>query len=258
MEIVTKVQDTLTQKESLKEDFQLANREFANATNYLSAGPLCIGTMAQLCLISTNRDFSLNDQEGQKMEFKVLRDPRSFRACLYQVTSEAVDAFKQAHSAMDVVSRETGNVKGYLGQALKILFTGSSIDLEDSFPDVLNRISKVASTCEAEAEAVVKKYECVITVIDELVVAAYSKRNDTEAKKASAEHSKKMAQVKKGQLDERKKEMEQVMKECKEKEKECREELSKRMDEMPSGWDLIGMSIVSGLADTAMNIVTLG
>ena len=102
----------------------MANRKFADATNYLSAGPICIGTLAQLCLISTSGDFSLDDS---KKEFKVLTCPNSFRASLYQVTASTVTAFMESHSAMDVVSRETDNVKGYLEQALAILFKVSNI-----------------------------------------------------------------------------------------------------------------------------------
>lgn len=120
MEKAIAVQDGLAKGDALKEDFQLANQEFANATNYLTVGPICISTLGQLCLISTNRDFRLDDQ---KMDFKILTNPSSFKACLYQVTSETVSAFKQSHSAMDVISRETSNVKGHMGQALQILFT---------------------------------------------------------------------------------------------------------------------------------------
>ena len=124
MEELNKVQDALTRKDSLKEDFELAHRQFADATNYLSAGPFCISTLAQLCLISTSRDFPL---DKSKKEFKVLTCPNSFRASLYQVTASTVTVFKESHSAMDVVRRETDNVKGYLGQALAILFTVSTI-----------------------------------------------------------------------------------------------------------------------------------
>ena len=257
MEQVNQINKALTKGASLKEDFAIANREFANATNYLSSAPLCIGTMAQLCLISTNRDFPLNDQENE-MKFELLDCPNSFRACLYQVTAEVVTAFRQSHSSMDVVSRETVNVKGYLSQAAKILLRGTPIDIEDSFPVVMSRITQVATICEAETELVVDKYNNVIDIIDELVTASYGKLGDTEAKKNKAEYEKELAEMKKMQLEERKKKMEEELMDLKENEKKCQEAFAEAMDDIPSGWGRIGLNFVNGLAETVLGVATVG
>ena len=120
---------------------------------------------------------------------------------------------------------------------------------------VLNRISKVASTCETEAEKVVKRYEDVIDVIDELVQAAFATQMDSNAKKADAIHCKNIAQQKKDDLDQKRKNMKVLIEKYAKDEEKWTEDLAKRIDDMPSGWSAIGMGIVSGMAETAMGVV---
>ena len=120
---------------------------------------------------------------------------------------------------------------------------------------VLNRISKVASTCETEAEKVVKRYEDVIDVIDELVQAAFATQMDSNAKKADAIHCKNIAQQKKDDLDQKRKNMKMLIEKYAKDEEKWTKDLAKRIDDMPSGWSAIGMGIVSGMAETAMGVV---
>ena len=253
MEKIQGVLSNVTKGDSLKDDFAMANKEFANATNHLASAPLCISTMAQICLVATNRDFSIDD--GRK--FEVLTSPESFRASLYQLSANVVNAFKQSHHAMDVVTRETNNVKGHLGLAMRILFQGTPVDLEDQFPTVLTRIERIATTCEEESQAVVEKFEHVIKIINEISEAAYVKKGKTEEAKDDAERNAEIAKLNKIFWEEQKKTVKAQLDKYEENEKELSKLLQEALDDVPSGWEMIGMKFVSGLAETVTNLSTL-
>ena len=81
------------------------------------------------CLITINlyleKDFSLlteDDEKGtQWMEkYKLLNEPRSFRASLEQVNSEAFEAFRLSHKNMGAIQIMTGRIPGYENNLLVV------------------------------------------------------------------------------------------------------------------------------------------
>ena len=67
-----------------------------NWAEFLTPAPLSIALLGQLMLIAGEKDFSLENQRPEK-GFKFIEHPKSFRACLVQVSNTGWRAFNEAH-----------------------------------------------------------------------------------------------------------------------------------------------------------------
>lgn len=75
----------LTTGKALKNEMEIMLGPSANWENFLVPTPMCICILGQLMLTSTIADFTL-DKNPPKDGFKLLKYPKSFRACLMQVS----------------------------------------------------------------------------------------------------------------------------------------------------------------------------
>ena len=127
-----------------KDDTVMMLTPFTNMESQLSAAPLCLSIMSHINILSTSKniilnhilyfitinlysekDFSLlteDDEKGtQWMEkYKLLSEPRSFRASLEQVNSEAFEAFRLSHKNMGAIQIMTGRIPGYENNLLVV------------------------------------------------------------------------------------------------------------------------------------------
>ena len=67
-----------------------------NWAEFLTPAPLSIAVMGQLMLVGGEKDFSLENQRPEK-GFQFIQNPKSFRACLVQVSNSGWEAFNKAH-----------------------------------------------------------------------------------------------------------------------------------------------------------------
>lgn len=67
-----------------------------NWAELLTHAPLSIALLGQLMLVAGEKDFSLEHQRPEK-GFQFIEHPKSFRACLVQVSNTGWRAFNEAH-----------------------------------------------------------------------------------------------------------------------------------------------------------------
>ena len=67
-----------------------------NWAEFLTPAPLSIALLGELILIAAEKDFSLENQRPEK-GFQFIHHPKSFRACLVQVSNSGWSAFNEAH-----------------------------------------------------------------------------------------------------------------------------------------------------------------
>ncbi len=100
----------VTKGNQIKEDMVMMLQPFTDMEGQLSAAPLCLSILGQICLVATGRDFSLTDSKDSMAKFQHLTHPDSFRASLCQISNEGYLAFLEADRVMDVIRLSTHQV----------------------------------------------------------------------------------------------------------------------------------------------------
>ena len=72
-----------------------------NWAEFLTPAPLTIALLGQLLLIAGEKDFSLENQRPEN-GFRYIEHPKSFRACLVQVSNTGWIAFNEAHKVRTI------------------------------------------------------------------------------------------------------------------------------------------------------------
>ncbi|XP_028845939.1 uncharacterized protein LOC114796157 [Denticeps clupeoides] len=237
----------LTTAAEMREVTKTMMQPYANWEEYLTPAPLSIAILGELVFISSSADFSIS-KKPERGVFKYLNHPESFRACLMQVCNSGWHAFNQAHKNMDQIRIHTGSVPDYMKEAVRILFNGSDNIIKTLLPNQLKNIRTIADQCVTLAEGVENKYLDVINLISELLEASIS---------AGHLYGKELEKVKE-KLEEAKLKEKSAIK-ANEQSKKALDAMSKQLEEaqdaykasmnsVPSGWDLLGMDVVQGLA----------
>ncbi|XP_046854886.1 uncharacterized protein LOC124447934 [Xenia sp. Carnegie-2017] len=151
-----------------KEEARIKTLDQANWDQFIAPAPMSIALLGQLILVSADTDFSLND-DGTS--FKHLKHPKSFRACLVQVSNGGYKAFNTAHTNMDQIRLYSGNVDAHVRTAMRILLGGTSSEVELMLPNSLRAIEKIAKECVTLSCSAEEEFLGVMELIGELLEA---------------------------------------------------------------------------------------
>uniref|UniRef100_A0A3B4BJP5 Uncharacterized protein n=1 Tax=Pygocentrus nattereri TaxID=42514 RepID=A0A3B4BJP5_PYGNA len=239
---------SLTTADQMKDQTKLVMQPYANWEQYLTPAPLSIAILGELVFISSKTDFSIN-KNPPKDGYKHIRYPDSFRACLMQVCNSGWWAFNEAHKNMDQIRLHTLAVPDYMKTAVKILFQGDDEVVKNLLPDQLQNIHNIADDCLLLANKTEKQFTNVINIIQELLEACINAEHfygeELEEIKKKLEETKLREETSK-KANER---MEKAVKIMEKELKEAQENYSKALDSLPSGWEMIGMDLVGGIAE---------
>ncbi|RVE64472.1 hypothetical protein OJAV_G00126270 [Oryzias javanicus] len=245
--LIANTTQSLTTAAEMRITTQMLMQPNANWEGYLAPAPLSIAIMGELVFISSIIDFSIN-KNPPKDGFKYIKYPDSFRASLMQISNSGWHAFNLAHKNMDQIRIHTSTVPNYMKTVVKILFRGNDEIVETLLPSQLENIRTIADECVVLAESVEKKYEDVINIIQELLEACINAEHVYEEElkniRMKLEENKLKEQTAKELNERSKKAMEAMSKEL----EQAQEQYQKSMDSIPSGWEMIGMDFVEGLA----------
>ncbi|XP_036422003.1 uncharacterized protein LOC118805362 [Colossoma macropomum] len=245
---IVKTTKNLTTAEEMRNQTKLVMQPYANWEQYLTPAPLSIAILGELVYISSKTDFSIN-KNPPKDGYEYIKYPDSFRACLMQVCNSGWWAFNEAHKNMDQIRLHTMAVPDYMKTAVKILFQDNDEIVKAHLPDQLDNIHFIAKDCLELAEKTEERFTAVIKIIQELLEACinakhvYGEELD-EIKKKLEEN--KMREQAAQQANER---MEKAVRAMENELKEAQENYSKAMDSLPSGWEMIAMNFVEGIAE---------
>ncbi|XP_072566045.1 uncharacterized protein [Paramormyrops kingsleyae] len=254
---IVKATKSISKAKDYREDTQLIMQPYANWEEYLMPAPFSIAIMGELVFISSNVDFSIG-QKPPTGGFQFIKYPDSFRACLMQVANSGWAAFNTAHTNMDQIRLHTANVPGYIKTSVQILLQDNDELVQTLLPDQLENIAEISSECEKLAERAEEKFSFVISLIQELLEACVNakklygdeleevkrKIEENKLRKEGSEKAKERAQK---TLDDMNKQLEVAQ-----------TTFDKAMDSLPSGWDVMGMNFVEGLAEGFATLLTLG
>ncbi|XP_036422006.1 uncharacterized protein LOC118805365 [Colossoma macropomum] len=245
---IAKITQSLTTAAEMKNQTKLVMQPYANWEEYLTPAPLSIAIMGELVFISSKTDFSIN-KNPPTGGYKYIKYPDSFRACLMQVCNSGWWAFNEAHKNMDQIRLHTMAVPDYMKTAVKILFQGDDEVVKTLLPDQLENIRVIADDCLDLANKTEQRFTDVINIIQEMLEACINAEHfygeELEEIKKKLQETKLREETSK-KANER---MEKAVKAMEKELKEAQETYSKALDSLPSGWDMIAMDLVSGIAD---------
>ncbi|XP_015749176.1 PREDICTED: uncharacterized protein LOC107328956 [Acropora digitifera] len=226
-----------------------------NWAEFLTPAPLSIALLGQLMLVAGEKDFSLENQRPEK-GFQFIQHPKSFRACLVQVSNTGWRAFNAAHKNMDSIRLYSAQVPDHVKKVVRILVKGSEEDVEDILPIELGKIDRNATDCLRLAQAVEDKFEHVMDLTGELLeVSSAAKghyKKSKEELKMKRKHALAKEEAARKKLALTKEQQEKLEKQV----KEAKAGWEKAVDSMPSGWELIGMHFVETLTNTVSNVAS--
>ena len=157
---------------------------------------------------------------------------------------------------MDQIRLLSLNVPRHLLEAVKILLNGTNEEIEDLLPIPLQAIEKVADQGLLLATSVETKFNDVMNLTAELLESCVGARGryeadlkETEIALAIAKENKKIAEVRK-QLSTK------IYNELEKSVHDAEKSYYRAMDSMPSGWQIIGMNVVEGIADAFTTVLS--
>ncbi|KAG7455934.1 hypothetical protein MATL_G00246260 [Megalops atlanticus] len=250
---IVKATNKLTRASDCRDDTKILMQPYANWEDYLTPAPISIAILGELVFISSNVDFSIR-QGAPEGGFKYVKYPDSFRACLMQVCNAGWRAFNEAHKNMDQIRLHTSNVPTYIKSAVKILLQDDDTLIQEILPDQLGNIDNIAADCLRLSETTEKKFLDVMELIQELLESctsakqAYGKELEDVRRKIDEAKLREKASL------EAKKRANEALSSLKKQLDEAQKTFTQSMNSMPSGWDVIGMNFVEGIAEGVSSV----
>ncbi|XP_072551914.1 uncharacterized protein [Salminus brasiliensis] len=245
----------LTRAKDYRADFSMNMQPYVNWDMHLTSAPLSIALLGELIRISAAEDFSI-DKNAPTEGFKFIRYPKSFRACLLQVCNAGWQAFNEAHRNMDQIRLYTAQVPEYIKNAVAILIQEDTGLVKAFLPAELQRIEHISSECLKLAIATEGKFSDIMRLMEEFVEALVNAR---QGYSVELEEIKKKIQVEKIRQKfaaDAKKMAEDAYENANKNLAEATEKYKKVMDDLPSGWNVLGMKMLSMMSEQAITITS--
>ncbi|KAL2102978.1 hypothetical protein ACEWY4_002146 [Coilia grayii] len=253
---IEKKKNELTTSAKLRKDTEMLLAPHANWDKYLTPAPMSVAVLGELVFISSKDDFSIN-KNPPKDGFKHMKYPNSFKASLMQVCNSGWSAFNEAHNSMDQIRLYTENVPMHVRTAVEIILNDDDSLMQIMLPNTLLELENIASACLALSQSTTENFQSVVRLVHELLEAS------TNAQQAYNQDLKKVNQtiqeykIRQEAKDEASKRAEKDLKDFKEKWDAAEKLFDETMKKMPSGWDMIGMNLAEGLAES-LNVLVSG
>lgn len=236
-----------------KETENSALDDYSNAikwTEYLLPAPMIIALLGELSVLSNQyQDFSLSTNESR--EFEHIKFPESFKTTLMQICDESYYTFETAHNNMDKLRQQTARVPGLLSQTLQLLAQGEDEEILDYLPISVKGIKKIAQESKELSHETADKFDNTAKLIDEVTLASKSIEGLSTSEKKRITLAEEVAKNKKEELEKQKELEKEALDTAKRNSEKAAQNYQKALDNIPSGWDLLGME----LGETLIGIV---
>jgi len=242
-----------TNWKNLKKDQELYLQQQFNAIEKVLPAPLAINLLSQIVLISAvYTDFPVICPTGgcQHLEY-----PDSFKSSLLQLSYGAYDAFNAAHVNMDVIDRLMRSLPGEVRFALETLLTGDDEEIELLLPDQMDELKQIAVQSRNRAQTTVDAFNVVKEILEELIKGGKATQSDSTDKVATLALEIEAAKKRKEAYEERQKELRKTKEEVKKELDEAEEKYVEALDNIPDGWDMLGLQVSESLSNTFTKLV---
>lgn len=231
---------------------EICRREFECETLLLPV-PIGIATMVDLVVMaSTLGDFSLDDHKPEG-GFQMVKHPKSFQACLKQVSFAGHQAFLRAHVNMDKILLLGKSVPGYINSILEIFELNDKEAIEHIVPEELVSVKEVAAQCSQLSKEVVQEFEHVIALTKEVTLACTELKGQKGALNSQAEKELEVLKVKSNEAKKMLEDLEESKKRIEKEAEDAYAKTSKAMDDLPGATKTVS----THLAGSLINLFTL-
>ncbi|XP_046562056.1 uncharacterized protein LOC124271044 [Haliotis rubra] len=251
---IAKAEKDLMSPQDIKEDMMLVLGPHMNWQEMLCPAPLSVCLLGQLVLVTLDKDVSLLSEHMTRDRFEHTEYPESLRTSILQVADDGWNAFNLANKNMDQIRLLTLQIPQHVKNAVKYIVNGSEMEVRKLVPDYLANIKRITDTCVVRAEAVETRFCTVMDLIGELQKACTFAEGQYSEKLLKAEKDHEVKTIRLQSLEERKKLAEEEYNELRDQFKKTQESYQKAMDSMPSGWSMISMDFVEGLAKCTLGV----
>lgn len=254
---IDKSLDSITKGIDKKNDALMMMSPECNWGQFLTPAPFAIAILGDLLLISTDTDFSM-EENSPAAGFKLLKYPTSFRACLVQVTNEGWTAFNTAHTNMDQIRLQCSNVDVHVKNAVTFLLQGTPNEVEKILPMSLNKIQKVADDCLQLVNEVEEGFVGLMSLIAELLEASTNTKGVYEKKRKETEIAIQIATTHKARLEEDVEDSKKRLKTLDAEVADSQTEFKEAINSIPSGGEILGLMAGEALVEGVRTIIGVG
>ncbi|XP_078392646.1 uncharacterized protein LOC144676001 [Cetorhinus maximus] len=244
-----------TKAEEVRRDNMLIMQPYANWEEFLMPAPMSIAILGELIIISSVSDFPVNKHTPDR-QYKYIKYPESFRACLMQVSNQGWKSFNLAHTNMDQVRLHSQSVPTHLKYAVQTLMNGDQQALEKILPLQLGSIKAVADECLGLAQEVEQSFSSVTDLIHELLEACTSAKGAYEAESKEVQHSLEEAKLRKATAENEKRQVEEYFTSMNKQVEEAHDAYRAALGSAPSEWGVVGMFAVENSINMVSNLVS--
>ncbi|XP_046560810.1 uncharacterized protein LOC124269820 [Haliotis rubra] len=252
---IAKAEKRVMSPADAKEDMMLVLGPHMNWQEMLCPAPLSVCLLGQLVLVTLDKDVSLVSEHMDRSAFKYTKYPDSLRTSIVQVANQGWTSFNCANKNMDQIRLLTLQIPLHVKNAVKFIIGGSDEEIQELVPDILANIERITDTCMLKAEEVETQFSDVMDLIGELQEACTFSKGEYDDKISKAEKDIEVKSTRKGALEKRKEQAEKEYNEMTEQFQKAQKSYEKAMDSIPSGWEMVGMDFVEGLAKCAVTAV---
>ncbi|APA07394.1 hypothetical protein SS1G_13030 [Sclerotinia sclerotiorum 1980 UF-70] len=222
-----------------------------NWDELLSAAPMSISLLGS-CLIaassSTSTTVTLTPPRGgfQFLSYKQLRPN------MIQIVDTGRECFRIADSNMDFIAQASNKMYDTLDDVVNDL-SGTPQDAKDGLDIHMDILKKGALECKEKAVNIDTAFGDWLKYVNELHQVSEETMGDNDSKKAANDINLKVQDILLDKTSIAEQTSKKAVESLGENLKVTREAFKKASDNYPSGWDLVGMDLVSGLGNCVIS-----
>ncbi|KAF7339192.1 hypothetical protein MVEN_01996500 [Mycena venus] len=227
-----------------------------NWGDLLQPAPLSIALLGSILIIaSSTQDFSLDSKAPAgcpPFEWKYALRPDSFKTCLQQMVNDGFNAFGTAHRNMESIRNTAEQMPGQIKTLVDLVNKGSCEDIEDHFQNSLNGLLSLSQTCRDRAQECDRAFKGITGLAQEMVLACTYTAGTTEQALAQNKVQLEVLELQKTSEEAMVKEAQANSTMMKKSYLKAEEAFQKACDDVPKGWDLVGMQVVESLTGESL------
>ncbi|KAH7884865.1 hypothetical protein F5I97DRAFT_1511093 [Phlebopus sp. FC_14] len=231
----------------------------ANWGDLLQPAPLSIALLGSVMVIaSSTDDFSLLSKENKNIKLTYAKYPTSFKTSLQQMVGEGYTAFETASHQMTRIQSASSQLPGVIKSAVTIIVNGAPAEVENLLPIQLEAVTDLTDICMNAAQNCEMGFTRISGLAQEILECATYRIGTAEQNMRRNETHLAILQKEKEQEEQMLKEAKETSDLMKKSFAEAEQEFKSAVNDLPSGWDIVGMHAVeslTGLVTSAGNAI---
>ncbi|XP_055349932.1 uncharacterized protein LOC129596625 [Paramacrobiotus metropolitanus] len=221
---------------------------------FFIAAPAAIALLGQLTVLGGQKDFRINDRPP-KGDFKLIRNPESFRATMAQVSHDGWNSFSVAHRNMDMIQLNMLAIPRRVQTVVKIMQKFSPAMIQRMLPISLNGIKEISQLCVTLSRDTEGEFRKVMALLQEVVEATQSSRGlyDEKEQQSIAEYNASLVQ--RDHFEKKQQAYRLNQAEINRKVNEYEQRYKHALDSIPTGWTKVKMEITKAVVGAVASVI---